>query len=44
MYKTIVFLLLDMGLDLGLWEKRRLGFFEDTVVRKELGPKRNQVT
>jgi hypothetical protein len=44
MYKTIVFLLLDMGLDLGVWEKRRLVLFEDRVVRRELGPKRNQVT
>ena len=44
MYKTTRFLLVDVGLKIGLWEERRLGLFENRVLSKVLDTRRTQVT
>ena len=46
-YRTVILRTVLYGceaLPLTFWEKRRLGVFENTVLRKIFGPKRDNIT
>ena len=43
MYKTVGFLLFDVGLKISLWEERRLRMFENRVLSRVLDTRRTQL-